>query len=616
MPVVQDTGPQTLDDVYVILTNPPQAIQGVNTSAVGLVGTCTRGIPGVIYNFRSYPQAVQTVGPSSLTVTGPIAIQNLIRQKCGDIYFVPVFGATAAAATLALQDATSAPVLVLTYADQNPQTGDLQPSFGTFGNGATAVVVQGTNAGTFNLTVTSPDGRQVDTFIGLTPSGAVAAINATAKVAIASFPIVSAPGVAPTDTTVATGGTIPNVKIYGKMTWTNVNGETTPGAEFTVDLTASATQTNELTFTPPTAPVTGGVTGYKIYLSATQGSETLAGASSSDTGTLLISALPTAGAASPPITNTATITPSTVPAAGNFTLSGGSQGAATVDVDYVGTTTSSGAKTGLVALESVADKLSFVMAAEQYSTAINAAVEAFGAAYDCEPIICLPPSTMVSAAINAMASYSQSGLVVAYPWQTVFDPDIQQNRVTAPTSFVSGVGSVFGPEQSLGNKPISGSLATDVQLSPTDIKNLVAANIMVVGVTIPAGSIGIRNGQDTKGNQVFVTRMQYFIASLVEAAIGPYVDQLQSTDSNDPLRRWVTSSVQMNLQSLMGNPAQGVVGRIDNYSVVSNLTNNNPQTIAEDELFVDVAVNLLSNAGKIYVRANIGQGVTITSSAA
>lgn len=615
MPVVQNAGPETLDDVYVILTNPPQALQGVNTSAVGLVGTCTRGIPGAVYNFGSYPQATQSIGRSTLNVNGPIAIQNLVRQKCGDIYFVPVFGTGAAAALLTLEDSSSDPVLILTYGDQNPQSGNLQTSFGTYGNNATATITAGTSGSTFDITVSSPDGRRTDTFTGLTPANAVATINATAKVAIASYPVVVAPNTAPTDTTTTTGGTIPNSTLYGKMTWTNAQGETTPGAEFTVDLSASATQTNEITFTPPTAPTTGGVTGYKIYLSDAQGAETLAGTASSSTGNLQITALPTAGASSPPLSNTATIIPSTAPAAGNFTFSSGSQGTVT-DADYVGTTNADGTKTGLVALESVADKLSFVMAAEQYSTTINDAVKTFGSTYNCDPVVCFAPGTTVSSAISSMSTYDASGLVVAYPWQTVFDPDVNQNRVTSSLSFVAGVGSALGPEQSLGNKPVLGSLATDVPLSPTDITNLVAVNIMVVGVPIPAGGIGIRNGQDSTGRQLFVARMQYFLSALVQKALGPYVDALQSTQPNDPLRRNVTSSVQMNLQALMGDPSRGVIGQIDNYSVTSNLTNNDPQTIADDELFVDVSVNLLSNAGRIYVRANIGQGVNITSSAA
>lgn len=613
MPVIPSIGGQILDDVYLLLTNPPQSLAGVNTSAVGVVGTCLRGIPGAVYNFGSYGQAVQSIGPSSLAVTGPLALQNLIRQKCGDIYFVPAFGAGAAAASITLSDATSTPALILTVGDANPQTGTLQASFGTLGNAATAVVAAGGSAGEFNLTVTSPDGRRVDTFTNLTLANMVATINLTAKAAIASLPSVPNPTGAPTTTPSATGGTLAAGAVYGKWTWTNANGETLASQEFTVTIPTGST--GSFTFEPATGAPTS-ATGFKLYLSSATGTETFSTDGATTTTVVTVTALPTAGAASPPTVNTAAISGAAVPAAGSFTFSGGSQGAATVDGDYIGTTLPSGAKTGLAALATVGSKLSFVLAAEQSSAAINAAVQAFGAANNCEPLICLPQGTTASAAITSVATYSQAGMAVCYPWQTVYDPDIQANRTSAPTSFAAGVGAALAPSQSFGNKPVLGSVATDVALSETDISNLVAANIMVVGVSIPAGGIGIRNGQDSTGVQMFVKRMQYFLSQGIQSALGTYVDQLQSTSSNDPLRRNVRGSVGMFLQSLMGDYNAGVLGQIDNYSVTCDLTNNTPQSIASDELFCDTAVNLLSNAGKIYVRANIGQGVQITSSAA
>ena len=494
MPITTNTSGQVLDDVYVLLTNPPQSIQGVNTSAVGVVGTTSRGIPGAVYNFGDYGTFVSKLGISAADLTGPIAVQNLIRQKSGDIYFVPVFGTTASAASVTLKDAASTSILTLTFADTNPQTGVLDPSFGTDGNAATVTVTAGTGS-EFNIAISTADGRS-DTFVGLTTATAVTTINASATTCVASTP-------------------------------------------------------------------------------------TGAGTDS--------------------------------PAAGVFNFSGGSNGTA-ADTDYVGSTSASGQKTGLAALESVGDQLSFVFAAEQSSSVVNAAVKTFGSTYNCIPVICDPQGTLPSAAETDVVTQAQKGTIFAYPWQYVYDADIQQNRIAAPTSIAAGVGSALGPEQSLGNKTVQGVLATDVQLSPTDISNLVSANLMVVGVKIPAGGIGIRNGQDSTGAQVFVTRMQYFVAKTVESGLGPYVDQLQSTSANDPLRRNVRGSVGMFLQSLMGDPNQGYVGQIDSYSVVCDLTNNSTTTIANDELIVDVSVNLLSNAGKIYVRANIGQGVLTTTS--
>ena len=188
MPIVSSIAGNILDDVYIVEVSSPPAIQGVPAGIVGLVGTFQQGVPTGVYSISDYATAARLLGPSSPFVGGPVAIQNLLRQGCGDIKVVPVFGPDASPAVLALYDGASTPNFVgqLTAAQPHPQQGGKVPLIGPGPNGWSATVTQpATPNGTFNLTI---NGSVVEKYTGLTAATWQSVVNANSTIVIASGP--------------------------------------------------------------------------------------------------------------------------------------------------------------------------------------------------------------------------------------------------------------------------------------------------------------------------------------------------------------------------------------------------------------------------------------------
>jgi|GEM_PF-6650403 len=186
MPIVSSTSGQILDDVYIIETQSPPNIQGVVTGIVKMVGDFTRGIPGAVYTISDYNTAVRNLGPSTLSVNGPLNIQALIKQYAGGLQITPVFGTTATPAEYTLEDVSAGKVLTLEAAQVHPQTGLTTAILGSDANNMTVTVA--VNGSAFNLTIYDPRTNTSETYTGLTDSTAVATINAASKIVIASLP--------------------------------------------------------------------------------------------------------------------------------------------------------------------------------------------------------------------------------------------------------------------------------------------------------------------------------------------------------------------------------------------------------------------------------------------
>ena len=189
MPLVSTIAGQVLDDVYVVEVPSPPTIQGVQVGTVGMVGTFSQGIPTAIYSISDYPTAVRLLGKSQEYLGGPIALQNLLRQRAGNIQVVPVFapGAQAARATLYNTDATPQEYGILTAAQRHPQTGGMVPLYGDGPNNwKITVKVPSTPNGTFSLSIDTGD--VVETFDGLSSFDWVNTVNAKSNLVLAKPP--------------------------------------------------------------------------------------------------------------------------------------------------------------------------------------------------------------------------------------------------------------------------------------------------------------------------------------------------------------------------------------------------------------------------------------------
>jgi hypothetical protein len=207
MPLVPSLAGQILDDVYVIEVSSPPTIQGVQVGVVGLVGTFQQGIAGAIYSISDYPTAVRLLGKSTLDVGGPIAIQNLLRQQCGNIQVVPVFGDGADAASVSVIDAQATPGVLgtITAAQPHPQTGVMTPLLGSGPNAWSVTITEpSTPNGTFNLTINALGA--VEQYSNLTPANWAATVNASSSIAIVTQPESPSSNVPATGTVAFSGG--------------------------------------------------------------------------------------------------------------------------------------------------------------------------------------------------------------------------------------------------------------------------------------------------------------------------------------------------------------------------------------------------------------------------
>jgi len=99
------------------------------------------------------------------------------------------------------------------------------------------------------------------------------------------------------------------------------------------------------------------------------------------------------------------------------------------------------------------------------------------------------------------------------------------------------------------------------------------------------------------------------------SAMGWAVDEMQSTDKNDPLRSKIKSSIETIL-STQAKPLDSSNIMIDSYLVVCDLSNNTTDQIAAGKLSVTVKIKLLGAAKQITINADISQGTITTSSQA
>jgi len=303
---------------------------------------------------------------------------------------------------------------------------------------------------------------------------------------------------------------------------------------------------------------------------------------------------------------------SNLPKNGTFEFAGGTNGTPG-DSDFVGSIDSNGNRKGLKALETITGNL--VFAANQSSSAINAALAAHGTSFNCIPAVCAPINSSVTTTTTAKGNISQDNVAFCDGWRTMNDADLGVVRSVAPTAFIIGMASQLSPYQSWGNKSIYGTLASVTPRNTTDLATLQQAGIMCISDSIPRGGVGTRSGVASDGSDIYVRAMRYYEELTIMSAMGWAVDEMQSTDKNDPLRSKIKSSIETIL-STQAKPLDSSNIMIDSYLVVCDLSNNTTDQIAAGKLSVTVKIKLLGAAKQITINADISQGTITTSSQA
>jgi phage tail sheath protein FI len=305
-----------------------------------------------------------------------------------------------------------------------------------------------------------------------------------------------------------------------------------------------------------------------------------------------------------------------MPKPGTYAFTGGTDGAGAEPTDYIGANTN-GVKTGLYALDSA--PINIILAAGQSDpTVIQALID------NCNRItqngglprlavVTFPKSTPISGLSALVSSYDTERVIPAYPWVQILEPITNTTPTVSPLGYMAGLLAQLKPHQSTGNKPIVGVLGTDPNLNigPDDLVKLASLQINAVGVTTPAGTIGVRGGfnlNKSGDSQLYVRRMKDYIDQLVFMVGGLFVDE----PITDDLMRQVRQSIDNILQP-MKDPSAVKDKMIADYRIICDKTNNPDDSVAQNRLICDYAVKLLNMDRFMIFRTQIGSGVVITS---
>lgn len=310
----------------------------------------------------------------------------------------------------------------------------------------------------------------------------------------------------------------------------------------------------------------------------------------------------------------------TAPAAATTTLTGGTDGATTITgTVLLGQDTVP--RKGVYALRSTG--ASVAMLADCDDSTSWATQIAFGLS---EGIYMIGTGPAGDTIANAVTVKSTAG-IDSYAFKLLFgdwvywlDTVNGATRLVSPQAFVAGLLSNLSPQNSSLNKQIYGVVGTqksnaNQQYSSAELQTLIQAGIDLIANPVPGGSyFGCRSGHNTSSNSLTYgdnyTRMTNYIASTINAGMGKYVGQLQSTT----VRAQAAATLSNFLSSM---EQQGMIGAVNGgpaFSVQIDAANNPMNRVALGYMQADVKVIYLSVIEKFIVNVEGSQATVIRTS--
>lgn len=304
-------------------------------------------------------------------------------------------------------------------------------------------------------------------------------------------------------------------------------------------------------------------------------------------------------------------------------LTGGVDGTAAISNSvYIGVDGMAGSRTGMYSARSVPG-ITVLWFAGCTDTTVWPTMDVFAKQEYILAIGSLPVNTLPSAALTAVgaAGVNDPWFAIMVNHLVIFDSILNLIVYLAPACILGGVICNLNPQQSPGNKTVSGIIGTDKTYGPnpiifaaSDDAALESAGITYVSATIPgANAFGIRNGKNSNSSNFATSEIAYttltnqIVSDLSGPVLGQFVDLIQSTAANDPVREAARNA----LNSYFG-PKVGTV--IDNFSAQCDLNNNTVATIQAGYLYATVLVEYLAVINKFIINLTAGQTVTVTAS--
>jgi hypothetical protein len=274
----------------------------------------------------------------------------------------------------------------------------------------------------------------------------------------------------------------------------------------------------------------------------------------------------------------------TAASASSVTLSGGTDGAATITASVlIGQDTIP--RKGMYALRTTGASIG-VLADADDSTEWTTQV-AFGLSEGLYMIMTGPAGDTISNAVSAKATAgidSYAAKLLFGDWIYINDNINNVLRLISPQGFSAGKLANLSPEQSSLNKQLQGIVGTqksysNQKYSNADLQALAQAGIDVITNPVPGGSyFGARIGHNTSSNAVIhgdnYTRMTNYISQTINAGMGIYIGETMTVDEFAEAKATLDSFFfNMYDEEMIGN-TQGTIP----WQVVLDASNN-PQSM-------------------------------------
>lgn len=308
-------------------------------------------------------------------------------------------------------------------------------------------------------------------------------------------------------------------------------------------------------------------------------------------------------------------------AGSSVSLAGGTDGVTTITSSVsLGVDGAQGARTGMYALRGTTGTIDAVWLCGNSDSTVWTSVAAFARSVKGVGYGATAKGLTVAAAIQAKlgAGLDDPYYVLTKDYVTFLDSFLNLQVSIPPSCVTAGIACALSPEQSPGNKQAAGIIGTEATLGANpqpyalgDLAALEGAGINVITNPIVAGnSFGLRHGKNTSSafstSEIPYARKTNDLVRTMAASLGQFVNLLQTTDPNDPLRAQVTSA----LNGLLG-PQKGK--QIDSFNVRCDVTNNPSTQVKLGLLVADVVVAYLSVVDKFIVNLTAGQTVDVVS---
>lgn len=308
----------------------------------------------------------------------------------------------------------------------------------------------------------------------------------------------------------------------------------------------------------------------------------------------------------------------------NHSLTAGLDGVSGITATMlVGTDGTAGTRTGMYALRTF--PIQYVWLCGMTDDTQWANMLAFAKSENALAIGSFPINTSPTAAIAAKlsAGINDPFMAVAMNHLVVNDTILNAVVYLAPACALAGTACSINPWQSPGNKSVSGIIGTDKTygsspqpFSAADDANLESNGITYVSNPIPAGNVfGWRNGKNSNSSNFATSEIAYstltnmIVNDLQGPTLGQFINQIQGTKADDPLREAVRGALNSYFSRMVGS-------QINDFSVVCDLTNNSPSSIQAGLLYATVLVSYFAVVNKFIINLTAGQTVTVTQSSA